>query len=160
LKKALKQGEHFASDLLDWVRIPYKNGDPLYAELADLFNGYPESGIRAVYQDIMFMCEVPNGQMRGKLPPLYEIKKILDATRKNQKKVPKPPKDYAMVCPECGGAYDMEQYRCVDGYIIRDMGDGYTEAVPCRDKKDPSTGPRLVKEKLEAPSKELLKLLK
>lgn len=159
MKRESRHGERYATDLLDWVNIPDNDGS-LFSELTDLFDGYPEENIDSIYKDIMFMCEVPNGQMRGKLPPLYEIKKILDATRKNQKKTAKPPKDYAMVCPECGAAYDMEQYRCLGGYVVRDIGGGYTEAVPCRDKNDSRSGPRLVKEKLEAPSKELLKLFK
>ena len=46
---------------------------------------------------------------------LYEIKKILDANKKNKVGLPKTFKDYAMVCPQCGSAFSMEQYRCLGG---------------------------------------------
>ena len=142
------------------MRIPVKDNQQLSTELTDLFSGYSEETIRKVYQDIMFMCELPNGQMRGKLPPLYDIKCLLDETKRNKSKVGSLNvfKDYAMVCHQCGSAYSVDQYRCLDGYTIRDIGDGYTEAVPCRDKADPSVGPKLKKEKLEKIPKELLKI--
>ena len=129
-------------------------------EVADLFSGYSKEAIDEVYQDIMFMCELPNGQMRGKLPPLYDIKCLLDETKKNKTKpgLPNAFKDYAMVCHQCGSVYSSDQYRCLDGYTVRSVGHGYTEAVPCRDKADPSVGPKLKKEKLVSIPKELLKI--
>ena len=162
MKKDWKHEERFARDLLEWVRIPAKDkdNDKLLMELTDLFSGYSEETIEKNYQDIMFMCELPNGQMRGKLPPLYDIKCLLDETKRNKSKVGSLNvfKDYAMVCHQCGSAYSVDQYRCLDGYTIRDIGDGYTEAVPCRDKRDPSVGPKLKKEKLVSIPKELLKI--
>jgi len=160
LKKELTLGEHYAIDLLGWVRIPVKDNEQLSTELTDLFSGYSEETIKKVYQDIMFMCELPNGQLRGKLPPLYDIKCLLDETKRNKSKIGSLNvfKDYAMVCPQCGSAYSLDQYRCLDGYTIRDIGEGYTEAVLCRDKKDSSVGPRLKKEKLETISSDLLKI--
>lgn len=148
MKKDYKHGEIYASDLLGWVGIPKKDNDNLLMELIDLFGAYAEEDIKIVYQDIMFLCELPNGQMRGKLPPLKEIKRILDGVRRNTKNVQTPFTDYAMVCPKCSAAYGMDQYRCYDGYVITDIGNGYTEAVPCRDSKDSRIGPRLVKEEL------------
>jgi len=157
LRRNSKHGERYAKDLLNWVNIPLKDNDALIAEMGDLFGSHSEENIEEVYQEIMFLCELPNGQMRGKLPPLYEIKKILDANKKNKVGLPKTFKDYAMVCPQCGSAFSMEQYRCLGGYIVRSIGGGYTAAVPCRDKKDSSVGPLLKKEKLESIPKEFLK---
>ena len=130
-------------------------------ELVDLFNCYSEDNIIKSYQDIMFICELPNGQLRGKLPMLHNIKGILDEAKKNKIKpvAPNTFKDYAMVCPKCGAVYSLDQYRCLDGYIIQDMGGGYTGATPCRDKKDSSVGPRLNKVKLDRMPKQFLKIL-
>ena len=75
MKKESKHGENFASDLLEWVNIKKSENDALHMELIDLFNGYPEADITTVYKKIMFMCDLPNGQLKGKLPQLYEIKK-------------------------------------------------------------------------------------
>ena len=157
MKKELKHGENFAHDLLDWVNIKKSENEALYTELVDLFSGYLKENITKVYQKIMFMCDLPNGQLKGKLPQLYEIKKLLDTTRKSAPTKPKVYKDYAMICPQCGAAYPMEQYRCTDGYIIQDIGGGYTEAISCRSKKDSKVGPMLKKQKLETIPPEILK---
>ena len=148
MKKDYKHGEIYANDLLGWVGIPKKDNDNLLMELTDLFGSYPEEGVKKVYQDIMFLCELPNGQMRGKLPPLEKIKRILDDSRKNSMSKTISYEDYAMVCPQCGASYDLKQYRCYEGYVIQDIGNGYTEAMPCRDKNNPRVGPRLVREEL------------
>ena len=157
MKKDYKHGKIYANDLLAWVGIPSKDNDNLLMELTDLFSSYAEENVKQVYQDIMFLCELPNGQMRGKLPPLEKIKRILDDTRKNTQTNQIFYNDYAMVCPQCGASYDLDHFRCYEGYVIRSIGNGYTEAVPCRDKNDPRVGPKLVKEKLDAIPKDLLR---
>ena len=159
MKQESKHGENFASDLLEWVNIKKSENDALHMELIDLFNGYPEADITTVYKKIMFMCDLPNGQLKGKLPQLYEIKKLLDTTRKGAPSKPKVYKDFAMICPQCGAAYPIEQYRCTDGYIIQELGGGYTQAIPCRSRKDSKVGPMLKKQKLETIPPELLKLI-
>ena len=45
-----------------------------------------------------------------------------------------------------------------NGEYIKDIGDGYTEAVLCRDKKDSSVGPKLKKEKLDKIPSDFLKI--
>ena len=159
MKKELKHGENFAHDLLDWVNIKKSENEALYTELVDLFSGYLEENITKVYQKILFMCDLPNGQLKGKLPQLYEIKKLLDTTKKSAPTKPKVYKDYAMICPQCNAAYPIEQYRCTDGYVIQDLGGGYTEAIPCRSGKDSKVGPMLKKQKLETIPPEILKLI-
>ena len=156
MKKDYKHGELYAHDLLARDGIRKKDNDNLFMELTDLFSNYPEEGVKKVYQDIMFLCELPNGQMRGKLPPLEKIKRILDDSRKNTMSKQVIYEDYAMVCPQCGASYDMNHYRCYEGYVIKDIGNGYTEAVPCKDENNTRVGPKLVKEKLEAIPKFLL----
>ena len=64
-----------------------------------------------------------------------------------------------MICPQCNAAYPIEQYRCTDGYVIQDLGGGYTEAIPCRSGKDSKVGPMLKKQKLETIPPEILKLI-
>ena len=66
MKKDYKHGKIYANDLLAWVGIPSKDNDNLLMELTDLFSSYAEENVKQVYQDIMFLCELPNGQMRGK----------------------------------------------------------------------------------------------
>tara|TARA_R110000824_G_scaffold161301_2_gene336549 strand:- start:1033 stop:1512 length:480 start_codon:yes stop_codon:yes gene_type:complete len=153
-----KHGENYANDLLKWVGIEKETNMGLYIELADLFNGYEAKDIEEVYKDIMFLCELPNGQIKGRLPQLYEIKKLLNAKKKNKVNSPKVFKDYAMICPQCGAAFSIGQYRCLDGYLIKDIGGGYTQAIPCRDRKDSKVGPMLKKHKLETIPPELLEL--
>ena len=152
----LTHGESYASDLLDWVGIPKKTNKSLFTELSDLFNGFNKEDIQETYQDIMFLCELPNGQMRGKLPQLYEIKKLLNSKKKNKVNSPKVFKDYAMICPQCGAAFSIGQYRCLDGYVIKKLKGEYTQAIPCRDGKDSKVGPMLKKEKLEVIPSELM----
>ena len=157
MKRNYKHGEIYASDLLAWVGIPKQANENLLIELTDLFSSYAEDNIKEVYQEIMFICELPNGQMRGKLPPLEKIKKILDNTRKEHMQTQVSYDDYVMVCPQCNSAYPLDQYRCLDGYLVVSNGKGQTMAVKCRDHDDERVGPRLKKEKLEPIPREYLK---
>ena len=148
MKKELKHGENFAHDLLDWVNIKKSENEALYTELVDLFSGYLKENITKVYQKIMFMCDLPNGQLKGKLPQLYEIKKLLDTTRKSAPTKPKVYKDYAMICPYCGSAYPLDYYRCTEGFVITEDSSGNGFAKRCKDDKNENLGPLLVKQEL------------
>ena len=159
MKKKLnieKHEELYADDLLEWVGIPRNENEKLWEELSRLFGQYSKEEISSVYEDIMFKCQTPNGQMRGTLPLLQDIKEILRRAKHRRTDIVKTHHGYTMLCPKCGSAYPMDQYRCFDGYIIEPIGGGYTQAIPCRDTNDPKVGPLLEKHKLETIPPELL----
>ena len=61
----------------------------------------------------------------------------------------------AMICPYCGSAYPLDHYRCTEGYIITQDSSGNGFAKKCRDDKNRSLGPLLVKEELISFEKKL-----
>jgi len=116
--------------------------------MVDLFEEYDSDGIESVYRDIMYECTPTNGQLKGKLPKLYELKKILDRTKSKKVDVVSYKSKYAMVCPRCGSAYPLDYYRCTEGFLVLHDSNGNGFAKRCRDTKNEDLGPLLVKEEL------------
>ena len=49
--------------------------------MVELFNKYDSESIKSAYKDIIYKCTPTNGQLKGRLPKLYELKEILDGAK-------------------------------------------------------------------------------
>ena len=93
----------------------------------ELFDAYDSKNIQSVYKEIVYKCTPTNGQLKGRLPKLYELKAI---------------------CPYCGSAYPLDYYRCTEGFVITEDSSGNGFAKRCKDDKNENLGPLLVKQEL------------
>ena len=121
----------------------------------ELFDAYDSENIQSVYKEIVYKCTPTNGQLKGRLPKLYELKEMLDGAKAKKVDVVSYKSKHAMICPYCGSAYPLDHYRCTEGYIITQDSSGNGFAKKCRDDKNRSLGPLLVKEELISFEKKL-----
>ena len=123
--------------------------------MVELFNKYDSESIKSAYKDIIYKCTPTNGQLKGRLPKLYELKEILDGAKVKKVDIISYKSNHAMVCPYCGSAYPLDYYRCTEGFIIMQDSYGNGYAKRCRDEKNEHIGPLLVKEELMPFEKDL-----
>jgi len=121
----------------------------------ELFNAYDYESIQSVYKEIVYKFTPTNGQLKGRLPKLYELKEMLDGAKIKKVDVVSYKSNHAMVCPRCGSAYPLDYYRCTEGFIVAQDSSGNGFAKRCRDDNNKSLGPLLVKEALVSFEKSL-----
>lgn len=114
----------------------------------ELFDAYDSKNIQSVYKEIVYKCTPTNGQLKGRLPKLYELKAMLDSAKTKKVDVVSLKSDYAMICPYCGSAYPLDYYRCTEGFVITEDSSGNGFAKRCKDDKNENLGPLLVKQEL------------
>ena len=123
--------------------------------MVELFEEYDYESILSAYKDIMYACTPTNGQLKGRLPKLYELKEILDGAKVKKVDIVSYKSNHAMVCPYCGSAYPLDYYRCTEGFVVTQDSYGNGFAKRCRDDKNENLGPLLVKEELMPFEKDL-----
>jgi len=121
----------------------------------ELFDAYDSENIQSVYKEIIYKCTPTNGQLKGRLPKLYELKEMLDGAKAKKVDVVSYKSKYAMICQCCGSAYPLDYYRCTEGFIVTQDSSGNGFAKRCRDDKNENLGPLLVKEELVPFEKDL-----
>jgi len=67
-----KLAEHYVNDLFELLEIKSQN-NMLFTKMCGLLMKYKESVVKKSWRDIVFMCDLPNGQIAGKLPPLWKM---------------------------------------------------------------------------------------
>tara|TARA_Y100001938_G_scaffold109031_1_gene149014 strand:- start:6666 stop:7097 length:432 start_codon:yes stop_codon:yes gene_type:complete len=78
-----KIAEHYVNDLFELLEIKSQN-NMLFTQMCKLLMKYNVSIIRKSWRDVVFMCELPNGQIAGKLPPLWKIENKLQSENINR----------------------------------------------------------------------------
>tara|TARA_R100001086_G_scaffold24426_5_gene11528 strand:+ start:2764 stop:3174 length:411 start_codon:yes stop_codon:yes gene_type:complete len=71
-----EQAEFYVNDLFDYLEIK-GNNQSLFNEFCKLLMKYSEDTVKKSWNDIIYSCELPNGQMAGRLPKMREIQNIL-----------------------------------------------------------------------------------
>lgn len=78
-----KIAEHYVNDLFEFLEIKSQN-NMLFTQMCKLLMKYKESVIKKSWKEIVFMCELPNGQIAGKLPPLWKMEKQFQVENVNR----------------------------------------------------------------------------
>ena len=93
-----QEASHYINDLFDTLEMKGDN-QLLFNEFCQLLMSHNLETIKKSWKDIVFSCDLPNGQMAGRLPKMQIIEKILfnnrmekvDAEHKETKKEIAPP---------------------------------------------------------------------
>ena len=88
-----QEASHYINDLFETLEMK-GNNQLLFNEFCQLLMSHNLETIKKSWKDIVFSCDLPNGQMAGRLPKMQIIEKILfnnrmekvDAEHKETKK--------------------------------------------------------------------------
>jgi len=75
-----QQAEFYVNDLFEMLDIK-GNNQSLFNEFCQLLMKYSVETIKKSWKDVVFSCDLPNGQMAGRLPKMKEVQKILLSNR-------------------------------------------------------------------------------
>jgi len=75
-KCSSQEASFYINDLFDSLEIK-GNNQSLFNQFCQLFMKYSLKTIKKSWNDIFFLCDLPNGQIAGRLPKLYLIEQIL-----------------------------------------------------------------------------------
>tara|TARA_R110000744_G_scaffold84100_4_gene164699 strand:- start:8 stop:430 length:423 start_codon:yes stop_codon:yes gene_type:complete len=75
-----QQAEFYLNDLFEMLDIK-GNNQSLFNEFCQLLMKYSVETIKKSWKDVVFSCDLPNGQMAGRLPKMKEVQKILLSNR-------------------------------------------------------------------------------
>ena len=75
--------ERYVNDLFELLEIKGQN-QLLFTQLCKLLMKYKTNVVKNTWKDIVFSCELPNGQIAGKLPPLWKIENMFQAHNVNK----------------------------------------------------------------------------
>ncbi len=78
-----ERAEVYVNDLFELLEMKGQN-EKLFTEMCRLLMRYKESIIQQSWKEIIFSCELPNGQIAGKLPPLWKIENIIQSKNINK----------------------------------------------------------------------------
>ena len=80
-KKCSSQvAQHYVNDLLETLEIR-GNNQFIFNEFCGVLMKHDEETVKKAWKEIVFSCELPNGQMAGRLPKLVVIEAILMKSR-------------------------------------------------------------------------------
>jgi len=80
-KKCSSQvAQHYVNDLLNTLEIR-GNNQLLFNQFCSVLMKHTEETVKKSWKDIVFSCDLPNGQMAGRLPKLVIIESILNKNR-------------------------------------------------------------------------------
>lgn len=71
-----EKAEHYVNDLYELLEIKGKN-QTMFNELCKLLMRFSEKAVNESWKEIVFSCNLPNGQLAGMIPKLEIIEKIL-----------------------------------------------------------------------------------
>ena len=76
-KKCQSQvAEHYVNDLFELLQIKGSN-QKLFDEFCKLLMRFSEQAVKEAWREIIFSCNLPNGQLAGTMPKLIVIEQIL-----------------------------------------------------------------------------------
>ncbi len=75
--------EHYVNDLFEFLEIKGEN-QKLFNEFCSLLIRYPENIIKESWKEIVFNCDLPNGQLAGTMPKLQVVDRILRSKNVNR----------------------------------------------------------------------------
>tara|TARA_R100000655_G_scaffold109928_1_gene166392 strand:- start:1752 stop:2168 length:417 start_codon:yes stop_codon:yes gene_type:complete len=75
-KCSSKQAEFYVNDLFETLDIK-GNNQLLFNQLCSLLMKHSLETVKKSWKEIVFSCELPNGQMAGRLPKMQIIERIL-----------------------------------------------------------------------------------
>jgi len=76
-KKCSSQvAQHYVNDLFNTIDIKGSN-QLLFDQLCSVLMKYSERNVKESWKEIFFACDLPNGQMAGRLPKMKVIESIL-----------------------------------------------------------------------------------
>ncbi len=64
--------ERYVNDLFELLEIKGQNSQ-MFNQFCSLLMKYKISVVKESWRSIVYMCELPNGQIAGKLPPLWKV---------------------------------------------------------------------------------------
>ena len=78
-----QKAEFYINDLFELLELK-GNNQKMFDQLAKLLMRYPESIIKEAWKEVIYSCNLPNGQLAGTLPKLEIIEKILRSKNINK----------------------------------------------------------------------------
>tara|TARA_R100000231_G_scaffold127762_1_gene98646 strand:+ start:194 stop:607 length:414 start_codon:yes stop_codon:yes gene_type:complete len=79
-KCSSQQAEFYVNDLYEMLEIK-GNNQSMFNEFCQLLMKFSFDTVKKSWKDIVFMCDLPNGQMSGRLPKMKEIYNVLMSNR-------------------------------------------------------------------------------
>jgi hypothetical protein len=79
-KCSSQEASFYVNDLFELLEIK-GNNQLLFNQFCSLLMKFDKETIKKAWKDIVYSCEVPNGQMAGRLPKMFVIEKILMSNR-------------------------------------------------------------------------------
>jgi len=71
-----QEASFYINDLFETLEIK-GNNQSLFNQLCELLMKYSLDTIKKSWKDIFFLCELPNGQIAGRIPKMHLIEQIL-----------------------------------------------------------------------------------
>ena len=81
-----QEASHYINDLFETLEMK-GNNQLLFNEFCQLLMSHNLETIKKSWKDIVFSCDLPNGQMAGRLPKMQVIENILMSNRMEDVKI-------------------------------------------------------------------------
>lgn len=79
-KCTTQEASHYINDLFDTLEIK-GNNQLLFNQFCSILGKYSKETIKKSWAQIFNLCDLPNGQLAGRLPKMHLIETILTANR-------------------------------------------------------------------------------
>jgi hypothetical protein len=78
--------ERYVNDLFELLEIKGQNSQ-MFTQICKLLMKYKIDVVQESWKDVVYSCDLPNGQIAGKLPPLWKIENMFQSHNVNKFKM-------------------------------------------------------------------------